>query len=58
LELISIGPLFIFFYVLIGAAGAGEQNPEYHYADDFAAEDYHTPGSCSTDFVIPIDIAI
>jgi hypothetical protein len=50
LGLIAIGPLFIFFYALIGAAGAGELNPEYDYADDFAAEDYPTPGSRLTDF--------
>jgi hypothetical protein len=50
LELIAIGSLFIFFYTLIGAAGAGELNPEYDYADDFAAEDYRTPGSRPTDF--------
>jgi hypothetical protein len=58
LELIAIGPLFILFYGLIGAAGAGELNPEYDYADDFAAEDYPTPGSRPTDFEKPIDIAI
>jgi hypothetical protein len=40
LELIALGPLFIFFYALIGAAGARELNPEYDYANDFAAEDY------------------
>jgi hypothetical protein len=50
LELIALGPLFIFFYPLIGAAGAGELNPEYDYADDFATKDYPTPGSCPTDF--------
>jgi hypothetical protein len=50
LELIALGPLFIFFYVLIGAAGAGELIPEYDYADDFAAEDYPTPDSRPTDF--------
>jgi hypothetical protein len=43
LDLIAIGSLFIFFYALIGAAGAGELIPEYDYADDFAAEDYQTP---------------
>jgi hypothetical protein len=37
LELIALGLLFIFFYALIGAAGAGELNPEHDYADDFAA---------------------
>jgi hypothetical protein len=42
--------LFILFYVLIGAAGARELIPEYNYTDDFAAEDYQTPGSCLTDF--------
>jgi hypothetical protein len=50
LELIALGPLFIFFYVLIGAAGTEELIPEYDYADDFAAEDYPTPGSRPTDF--------
>jgi hypothetical protein len=50
LELIALGPLFIFFYVLIGAAGAGELIPEYDYTDDFAAEDYLTLDSCPTDF--------
>jgi hypothetical protein len=50
LELIPLGPLFIFFYAFIGAAGAWELNPEYDYADDFAAEDYLTPGSRPTDF--------
>jgi hypothetical protein len=42
--------LFIFFYALLGEAGAGELNPEYDYADDFAAEDYPTPGSRPTNF--------
>jgi hypothetical protein len=42
--------LFIFFYTLIGAAGAGELIPEYYYADDFTVEDYQTPGSCPTKF--------
>jgi hypothetical protein len=50
LELIALGPLSIFFYALIGAAGVGELNPESDYADDFAAEDYPTPGSRPTDF--------
>jgi hypothetical protein len=50
LELIAIGLLFIFFYALLGAAGAGELNPEYDYVDDFAAEDYQTLGSRPTDF--------
>jgi hypothetical protein len=50
LELIALGPLFIFFYVLIGAAGAGELNLEYDYADEFAAEDYQTPDSRPTNF--------
>jgi hypothetical protein len=49
LELITIRLLFIFFYALIGAAGAGKLNPEYNYVDDFAAEDYPTPGSRPTD---------
>jgi hypothetical protein len=31
-------------------AAARELNPEYDYTDDFAAEDYPTPGSRSTDF--------
>jgi hypothetical protein len=39
LELIAIGPLFIFPFALLGAAGAGELIPEYDYADDFTAED-------------------
>jgi hypothetical protein len=43
LELNALGPLFIFFYALLGAAGAGELNREYDFADDFVAEDYcHT----------------
>jgi hypothetical protein len=54
LELIALGPLFIFFYALIGAAGAGELIPEYDYADDFTAKDYPTPGSRPTDSEIPI----
>jgi hypothetical protein len=58
LELIALGPLFIFFYTLIGADGAGELYPEYDYADDFAAEDYPTPGSRLTDFENLLDIAI
>jgi hypothetical protein len=49
LELIA-WPLFIFFYMLIGAAGARELNPEYDYADDFAAKGYQTPCSHPTDF--------
>jgi hypothetical protein len=56
LELITLGPLFIFFYTLIGAAGAGELIPEYDYTDDFAAEDYQTLGSCPTDFENLLDI--
>jgi hypothetical protein len=54
LELIAIGPLFIFLFALLGAAGAGELIPEYDYADDFTAEDYPTPGSRPTDSEIPI----
>jgi hypothetical protein len=50
LELMALGPLFLFFYALIGAAGAGELILEYDYAKDFAAEDYPTPGSRLTDF--------
>jgi hypothetical protein len=50
LELIALGPLFIFFYVLIGAAGARELILEYDYADDFASEDYQILGSRLTDF--------
>jgi hypothetical protein len=57
-ELIALGLLFIFFYVLIGAAGVGELNPEYDYTDDFAAEDYRTPGSRLIDFENLLDIAI
>jgi hypothetical protein len=38
------------YYVLIGAAGAGELIPEYDYANGFTAEDYQTPGSRPTDF--------
>jgi hypothetical protein len=40
--------LFIFFYTLIGAAGARELIPEYDYAGDFSAEDYQTLGSRPT----------
>jgi hypothetical protein len=58
LEFIALGLLFIFFYALIGAAGARELNLEYDYADDFAAEDYPTPGSHPTDFENLLDIAI
>jgi hypothetical protein len=36
--------------VLTGAAGVGELILEYDYADDFAVEDYQTPGSRPTDF--------
>jgi hypothetical protein len=54
LELIAIGPLFIFPFALLGAAGAGELIPEYDYADDFTAEDYPTLGSRPTDSEIPI----
>jgi hypothetical protein len=50
LELIALGLLFISFYMLIGATGVGELNPEYDYADDFTAEDYPTPRSRPTDF--------
>jgi hypothetical protein len=48
LELIALGPLFIFFYAFIGAAEAGELISEYDYADDSTVEDYPTPGV--TDF--------
>jgi hypothetical protein len=54
LELIALGPLFIFFYTLIGAAGAEELIPEYDYADVFTAKDYPTPGSRSTNSEILI----
>jgi hypothetical protein len=54
LELIALGPLFIFFYALIGVAGAGELIPEYDHIDDFTAEDYPTPGSRPTASEIPI----
>jgi hypothetical protein len=50
--------IYIFFYALSGAAGAGELIPEYNYADDSAAEDYSTPGSRPTDFENLLDIAI
>jgi hypothetical protein len=50
LELIALGPFFIFFYALIGAARVGELIPEYDYVDDFTAEDYPTLGSRPTDF--------
>jgi hypothetical protein len=50
LELIALGPMFIFFYTLLGADGAGELNPEYDFTDDFTAEDYPTPGSRPTEF--------
>jgi hypothetical protein len=58
LDLIAIGLLFIFFYALMGVAGAGELIQEYDYADDFATKDYQTPGSCPTDFKNLLDIAI
>jgi hypothetical protein len=54
LELIAIGPPFIFPFTLLGEAGAGELIPEYDYTDDFTAEDYPTPGSRPTDSEIPI----
>jgi hypothetical protein len=44
--------------VLLGAAEAGELILEYDYSDDFAAEDYPTPGSRPTDFENLLDIAI
>jgi hypothetical protein len=50
LELIALGLMFIFIYTLLGAAGAGELILEYDCADEFAAEDYQTPGSRPTDF--------
>jgi hypothetical protein len=50
LELIALGPLFIFFYAFIGAAEVGELISEYDYADDSTVEDYPTPGSRLTDF--------
>jgi hypothetical protein len=39
LELIALGPLFIFFCALIGAVGVKELIPEYDYSDNFTAED-------------------
>jgi hypothetical protein len=54
LELIAIGPLFIFPYRAIRSSWSGELIPEYDYADDFTAEDYPTPGSRPTDSEIPI----
>jgi hypothetical protein len=53
-----LGPLFILFYALIGAVGAGELNSEYDYVDDYATEDYPTPGSCPTDSEYLLDIAM
>jgi hypothetical protein len=50
LELIAVGPLFIFFYALIGTAGAGKLILEYDYADNFTVKDYLTSGSRPTDF--------
>jgi hypothetical protein len=50
LELIVLRPLFISLYALMRATGAGELNPEYDCADDFAAKDYPTPGSRPDDF--------
>jgi hypothetical protein len=58
LELIAFVPLFIFFYTLIRAAGARELNPEFNYADDYAAEDYPTTGSRPTDSEYLLDIAM
>jgi hypothetical protein len=58
LELIALGLLFIFYYALIGAAGAGELILEYDYADYCSAEDYQSPSSHSTDFENLLDIAI
>jgi hypothetical protein len=40
--------------VLLRLGGAGELSQEYDYADDFAAEDYPTPGSHPTDSELPI----
>jgi hypothetical protein len=50
--------MFIFFYALIGAAGAEELIPDYDYADDYAAEDYPTPGSRPADFECLLDITM
>jgi hypothetical protein len=50
LELIALGSLLIFFYALIGAAGAKELISEYDYVGNFAAEEYPTLGSHPTDF--------
>jgi flagellar basal body-associated protein FliL len=58
LELFALGLLFIFYYALTGAAGAGELIPEYDYADGFVAEDYQTPDSRPTNFENILDIAI
>jgi hypothetical protein len=58
LELIALGPLFISFYALIGAAGAGVLNPEHDYADDYTTEDYPTLGSHLTDSEYLLGIAM
>jgi hypothetical protein len=58
LGLIALGPLFIFLYTLIRAAGARELNPEFNYADNYAAEDYPTTGSRPTDSEYLLDIAL
>jgi hypothetical protein len=58
LELTAIGSFYISFYTLIGAAGARELIPKYDYVDDYAAEDYPTPGSCPTDSEYLLDIAM
>jgi hypothetical protein len=44
LELVAIGPAFIFNYLLVGAAGAWELSSEISYTNDYAADDYSHVG--------------
>jgi hypothetical protein len=43
----------LYFNLHVGAVGAGELNAEYDYANDYATEDYPTPGSRPIDSEIP-----
>jgi hypothetical protein len=53
-ELIALGLVFILIYMLIGAAEAGELNPQY----DYATNDYPTLGSRPTDSEYLLGIAM
>jgi hypothetical protein len=54
LELIAFRNQVCFIYVILWAAGAGELNQKYDYADDYVTNNCPLIGSRPTDSEIPI----